>query len=88
MKVSKSVLSGGKPGLKPIMSQTGDFETHADTNDFNFNKSRFSAKSMRVPPAIGEVVESSMKLYFNKANPKFGMKHYEIHDNMQKEPYF
>jgi len=33
-------------------------------------------------------VESSMRLYFNKAKPKFGMSHYEIHDNMQKEPYF
>lgn len=29
-----------------------------------------------------------MRLYFNKAKPKFGMSHYEIHDNMQKEPYF
>lgn len=29
-----------------------------------------------------------MKNYFNKMRPKFGMKNYEVKDNMHKEPYF
>lgn len=29
-----------------------------------------------------------MKNYFNKMRPKFGIKNYEIKDNMHKEPHY
>ena len=29
-----------------------------------------------------------MKLYYNKARPKYGIKNYHMYDNYIKEPYY
>lgn len=36
---------------------------------------------------VNEVIQNQMKNYFNKMRPKFGIKNYDIKDNMHKEPY-
>lgn len=76
----------GVTGVKAILSQRGFGETStmAETqNEYKMNRSSTSCKV-----TINEMLESNMKSYFNKMRPKFGMKNYEIKDNMHKEPYF
>jgi|TARA_B110001450_G_C17619253_1_gene480501 hypothetical protein len=89
MKQSKSL--GRNTGMKTVLSMGGDMlsETHADTNDmFQRTQSRLSAKTTKNNIPVQAMMEDQMKLYFNKARPKYGIKNYHIVDNMNKEPYF
>lgn len=70
--------------MKAVLSQRGfDADTMADTYDNKINRSSTSCKV-----TINEMLENNMKNYFNKMRPKFGMKNYEIKDNMHREPYY
>ena len=89
MKQSKSL--GRNAGMKTVLSMGGDMfsETHAETNDlFQRTQSRLSAKTTKNNIPIQAMMEDQMKLYFNKARPKYGIKNYHVADNMNKEPYF
>jgi hypothetical protein len=69
--------------MRAILSQKGELDTMADTQDFRMNRSSTSCKV-----TMSEMLMSNMKNYFNKTRPKFGIKNYEMKDNMHKEPYF
>lgn len=56
----------------------------AETQDnYKMNRSSTSCKV-----TVNEMMEANMKSYFNKMRPKFGIKNYEVKDNMHREPYF
>ena len=78
--------SSGVMGVKAILSQRGIGDTSTMAETHNENKMNRSSTSCKV--TMNEMLESNMKNYFNKMRPKFGMKNYEIKDNMQKEPYY
>ena len=73
-------------GVKAILSQRGIGDTSTMAETHNDNKMNRSSTSCKV--TMNEMLESNMKNYFNKMRPKFGMKNYELKDNMQKEPYY
>ena len=83
MKQSKSL--GRNTGMKTVLSMREDIlsETNAETNDlFHRTQSRLSAKTQKNNIPIQAVMEDQMKLYFNKARPKYGIKNYHVADNM------
>ena len=51
--------------------------------DQRMNKSNTSCKI-----TVNEMISGNMKNYYNKQHPKFGIKNYEVKDNMNLEPYF
>lgn len=52
-------------------------------SEFKMNRSSTTCKV-----TINEMLESNMKSYFNKTRPKFGIKNYDLKDNMHKAPYY
>jgi hypothetical protein len=70
-----------------VLSHRGvEDETMAETHDYKDYRMNRSYTSCKV--TINEMLESNMKGYYNKLKPKFGMKNYDLKDNMHREPYF